>query len=391
MALAVRSDTSSDAVVIGAGMIGAACALALVRAGLSVAVLDQGPVGGGTTGAGEGNLLVSDKIPGPELDLALRSLALWRDLAEEFGDVFEYETKGGLIVARDGDELNALRELAATQSAFQVQAEEVDPVGMRTLEPHISSGLAGGVYYPQDAQVMPTLAAAHLLRAAKQSGARLHTGSPVTKISLTANGSVCAVETPTVRISTPCVINATGVSAGEVAALAGGYVPVQPRRGFILVTSPQPLLVRHKVYAAAYVSDVASSEASLQTSAVVESTKAGTILIGASRERVGFDRTMSVPALRRLAAQAVDLFPALAGVDVIRAYCGFRPYLPDHLPAIGPDPRVPGLFHACGHEGAGIGLAPATGELIAHLVTGAAGTVDPRPFDPARFTPGGDS
>jgi glycine/D-amino acid oxidase-like deaminating enzyme len=69
----------------------------------------------------------------------------------------------------------------------------------------------------------------------------------------------------------------------------------------------------------------------------------------------------------------------------MRVYAGFRPYCPDHLPLIGPDPRVPGLLHACGHEGAGIGLAPATGELIAQLVTGVEPSVRPEPFLPDRL------
>ena len=165
-------------------------------------------------------------------------------------------------------------------------------------------------------------------------------------------------------------------------------VPVLPRRGYVLVTEPLPRVVRRKVYAADYVADVASGSAALQTSAVVEGTAAGPVLIGASRERVGFDRTLSVEVLRRLAAQAAALFPVLARVRVMRAYQGFRPYLPDHLPAIGPDPRLPGLLHACGHEGAGIGLAPGTGRLIAAALTGAPSPLDARPFRPDRFVDG---
>jgi len=118
---------------------------------------------------------------------------------------------------------------------------------------------------------------------------------------------------------------------------------------------------------------------------VVEGTRSGTVLIGASRERVGFDRGISIPVVRQLAAQAVRLFPVLAGVCLMRVYGGLRPYCPDHLPVIGADPRVPGLLHACGHEGAGIGLAPATGELIAGLITGRPAEVDPAPFAPHRL------
>jgi glycine/D-amino acid oxidase-like deaminating enzyme len=186
-------------------------------------------------------------------------------------------------------------------------------------------------------------------------------------------------------LNAPAVVNAAGTWGGEVAALAGVGLPVLPRRGFVLVTEPLPRIVRHKVYAADYVADVASSSAELQTSAVVEGTPAGPVLIGASRERVGFDRTLSVEVLRRLAAQAAALFPVLREVAVQRAYRGFRPYLPDHLPAIGADPRVPGLHHACGHEGAGIGLAPATGLLITRQLTGVTPGIDLTPFRPDRF------
>ncbi len=168
------------------------------------------------------------------------------------------------------------------------------------------------------------------------------------------------------------VVNAAGTWGGEVAAMAGVALPVLPRRGVILVTQPLPPLVRHKVYAAEYVADVASDEAGLESSAVVEGTRAGTVLIGASRERVGFERAMPLPVVRRLAAQALRLFPVLADVALLRTYSGFRPYCPDHLPVIGPDPRAPGLLHACGHEGAGVGLAAGTAHLLAQVLTGAA-------------------
>jgi glycine/D-amino acid oxidase-like deaminating enzyme len=110
-----------------------------------------------------------------------------------------------------------------------------------------------------------------------------------------------------------------------------------------------------------------------------------TVLIGATRERVGFDRTPSPDAVRALADGAVRLFPFLAQVSALRVYRGFRPYCPDHLPVIGPDSRAPGLWHAAGHEGAGIGLAPATGHLIVQAVLGAAIDLPLVPFRPERF------
>ncbi|MEW1640094.1 FAD-binding oxidoreductase [Streptomyces sp. NPDC093801] len=372
-----------DVVIIGAGVVGAACAYYASRSGLSVAVVDRGPVAGGTTGAGEGNLLVSDKEAGPELDLALLSARLWQDLSAELPGAVEYEPKGGLVVAPDETTLKALRHFAEGQRAAGVVSAEVGPAGLRELEPHLAPGLAGGFHYPQDAQVQPAQAAARLLRA---SGATVHLGEEVTGLLL-ESGTVRGVRTSRRTLRATAVVNASGTWGGRIADLAGTTLPVLPRRGFVLVTEPLPRVVRHKVYAADYIADVASGSAALQSSAVVEGTPSGPVLIGATRERVGFDRTLSTEALRRLAAQAAALFPVLADVRVMRTYHGFRPYLPDHLPAIGPDPRVPGLLHACGHEGAGIGLAPATGVLVAASLTGAEPPLDPAPFRPDRFGP----
>ncbi|MFG2845189.1 NAD(P)/FAD-dependent oxidoreductase [Kitasatospora sp. NPDC048296] len=380
-----------DVVVVGAGVVGAACAYYAARAGLAVAVVDRGPVAGGTTGAGEGNLLVSDKEPGPELDLALLSTRLWRELAEDLGPAVEYEPKGGVVVASTAAGQQALRDFAAGQATAGVAAEEVPAERLRELEPHLAPGLAGGFHYPQDAQVQPALAAAHLLREARRMGAELITGESVTAVDLGPDGAVRGVRTDRRRLAAPAVVNAAGTWGGELAALAGVHLPVLPRRGFVLVTEPLPRIVRHKVYAADYVADVASGSAGLQTSAVVEGTPGGPVLIGASRERVGFDRTLSQEVLRRLAGQAAALFPVLADVAVMRVYRGFRPYLPDHLPAVGADPRVPGLHHACGHEGAGIGLAPATGLLISEQLTGKQPELDLAPFRADRFPAASDS
>ncbi|MFE6786651.1 NAD(P)/FAD-dependent oxidoreductase [Streptomyces sp. NPDC057680] len=375
---------TSDVIVIGAGVVGAACAHYAALAGLSVTVVDRGHVAGGTTGAGEGNLLVSDKEPGPELELALLSTALWTELADRLPPAVEYEAKGGLVVASGETGLRALREFAARQEKAGVVAHEVPGDRLHDLEPHLAPGLTGGFHYPQDAQVMPAHAAAQLLRAAGDR-VRLALGEEVTGLLTGAGGAVRGVRTATRELHAPHVVNAAGTWGGTVADLAGVHLPVLPRRGFVLVTEPLPRVVRHKVYAADYVADVASGSAALQTSAVVEGTPAGPVLIGASRERVGFDRTLSTEVLRRLAAGATGLFPVLGTVRAIRTYPGFRPYLPDHLPAIGPDPRVPGLLHACGHEGAGIGLAPVTGQIIAAAVTGAEPPLDLHPFRPERF------
>jgi D-hydroxyproline dehydrogenase subunit beta len=377
----------SDVVVIGAGIIGSACAYYASRAGLSVTVLERGTIGGGTTSRGEGNILVSDKAPGPELDLALMSRTLWLDVGAELGgpDRIELEQKGGLVVAPDEGTAASLDEFARGQQAAGVRAIRVTGQALPDYEPHIARGLAGGIFYPDDMQVQPVLATAALLAAARSRGVVLEQHVSVDGVERDSEGRITAVLAGHRRFPAAAVVNAAGTWGGEVSALLGGPVPILPRRGFVLVTEPLPRVVRHKVYSAGYVGNVVSDRAGLEASAVIEGTRGGTVLIGASRERVGFDESFPVDVVRQLAANAVTLFPFLAEVALMQAYRGFRPYCPDHLPVVGPDPRVPGLFHACGHEGAGIGLAPGTGLLITQLITGSAPEIDPTSLSPGRF------
>lgn len=378
-------------VVVGAGIIGACTALAAARAGCEVVLVDRDQVGSGTTSRGEGNILVSDKTPGPELDLALASRRRWGTLAEDLGaESLEFEDKGGIVVAGDPAAAEPLTALTLEQAAVGVRVEHLaDPWH---AEPHLTRDIARTYWYPQDAQVQPVLAAAAVVAAARRLGVEYRPHTEVAAAVSHGADRIGGVVTSTgERILADTVVNAAGTWGGTVGERLGAPVPVLPRRGFILVTEPVPAgLVRHKVYDADYVANVAASTAGLETSCVVESTRGGTILIGASRERVGFDATMDPHVVAMLAAQAVRLFPVLAGIQLMRVYRGFRPYCPDHLPVIGPDPRVSGLIHACGHEGAGIGLAPATADLVVLAATGTdhfgiGAEVDPVAFHPHRL------
>ena len=368
-----------DVVVVGSGVIGAACAEALSAAGLRVTVLDRGPLGAGTSAAGEGNVLVSDKEPGPELDLALASLLLWPALLDRLGVDVEWDAKGGLVVATSPDAAKALAEFAASQRTAGVDARPITPTEALDREPHLTRAVVGAVHYPQDAQLQPVLVTKALLATAAGRGTTLRPGVRALGLRRTA-GAVSAVVTDDGDLPCGAVVNACGPWAGETATAFDAPITVLPRRGVVLVTAALPPTVRHKVYDADYVGAVASGDADLQVSTVVESTAGGTVLIGSSRERVGFDASLRVEVPRALAKRAVALFPVLADVPVLRAYGGFRPYAPDHLPIIGPDPRTPGLWHTTGHEGAGIGLAAATGRLLTDLLTSAEPVVDPTPF-----------
>ncbi|MCD2442458.1 FAD-binding oxidoreductase [Agromyces sp. SYSU K20354] len=374
--------------VIGAGIIGAACALELAERGAEVVIIDRVGVAGETSSRCEGNLLVSDKGPGPEADLAIHSNEQWRSLAARLDEArtggqpaTEFEAKGGVVVAFPGGEAE-LRRFAATQREIGIRAEELDADRLRATEPNLSPEVALAIHYPDDAQLQPSNTTQALAATAIRRGARLVVAE-VTG-ARTEGGRIAALETTTGRIAADAVVNCAGPWAGELGERLGAPLDIRPRRGVILVTTPMPQRVFHKVYDADYVGAVGSGDAALQTSTVVESTPGGTVLIGSSRERVGFDDHPGVDPVRAIAAKAIRLFPFLADTALLRSYFGFRPYAPDHLPVIGEDPRIGGLFHATGHEGAGIGLAPATAELVAHAVLGAQTTLDPAPFLPSR-------
>nr|WP_324615210.1 FAD-dependent oxidoreductase [Nesterenkonia sedimenti] len=363
---------------------GAAVAFFCAKAGLSVRVVDKGRPGGGTSSRCEGNLLVSDKEHGPELDLANYSLGLWRGELAEFAHLWEFENKGGIIVASQESSMASLQRALQVQRQHGIEVEEIDVPGLKELEPNVTDQAVGAAFYPDDCQVMPMLLTAHLLRMAREAGAELLFDTEVTGMVRTGD-QIQGVRTSQGTYYAQTVINAAGPWGAEVAELAGVNVPVGPRRGYVLVTEPLPPMVFRKVYAAEYIDNVGSSEEGLQASPVVEGTQAGSILIGSSRERVGFDHTLNPEALQMIARNAIALFPFLQETRILRHYFGFRPYSPDHVPVIGPDPRVPGLWHACGHEGAGIGLSVGTGKLIAQALTGEQTDIELGPFSPARF------
>lgn len=368
-------------VVLGAGIIGAACARELALAGCAVTVADRGGPAAGTTAHGEGNVLVSDKGPGPELELAKLSRELWPEVLD--GDPnaadAEWDAKGGIVVATTAAGAGSLTEFAGGQREAGIIAEDLDAAALAAAEPHLTRDVTKAVHYPEDAQVQPAGAATALLAAAVRAGAVVRTGCEVLG-AVRRGGRVTGVRTTGGTIEGDAFVNAAGPWSGRAAARLGVRLGVRPRRGEVLVTAPMPPTVLHKVYDADYVGAVGSGAGDLRASAVVESTRAGTILLGSSRRRVGFDDRLRPEVLSVIAAKALRLFPSLAGVPVMRAYGGFRPYVSDHLPVIGADPHLDGLWHATGHEGAGIGLSTGTAAVLRDLMLGREPAVDAAPF-----------
>ncbi len=379
---------TADVVVIGAGIIGAATAYFLAKAGLSVCVVERGGVAAGTSGSGEGNILLSDKLPGPELELAKRGVLLWGQLQTELPEDFEYEPKGGIVVAENSQGLPGLARSVNDLQAAGVRCGLLSESEVREAEPFLSHQIGGAAYFPDDAQVQPMLATAALLKGAVRYGATFQPYTTVQAIDLDKTGRVSGVRTSRGYLTTRQVVNAAGPWSPALATLVGIDLPIRPRKGHIIVTEPLPKLVHHKVFEAGYSDTVNSSQSDLQVASVVEGTQSGTILIGSSRQLTGFDPTIEVRVLRALVERAVRFFPVLQKVNALRAYTGFRAFAPDHLPVIGEWPTVPGFYINTGHEGAGIGLGPISGQLLSQLITNQPPALDPTPYSPKRFQEG---
>jgi glycine/D-amino acid oxidase-like deaminating enzyme len=368
----------SEVVVVGAGIVGAAVARELAVRGVGVTLLDRGAVSSGTTGLGEGNVLCGDKDAGPELALANAGMAVYDALEERLGAEARVRRKGALLVHPDAATWAA--EPARLERIAVPGARLLDPGEVRVAEPELTGDICGASHFPDDRQCDPLAIARALVREACAAGAALREGCEVVGLG----GDHVALRTE--RVPARAVVLAAGPWSAPLAASAGLPLPLEPRKGQLMrLAAPRPGLIRHKVIDASYLASVADAAAGLSISTVVETTWDGDVLVGSSRERRGFDTRVDPGVNAALLERAARLFGGLRGLRVADAWAGLRPWLPDHLPAIGPSARVPGLWVATGHEGAGVGLGPVTGVLLAQLYCGEPPVVEPAPFSPDRF------
>ena len=377
--------SSAEVVVIGGGVIGAACSHALAEAGVSTVLVERGEIGGGASGACEGNVLASDKSPGPEFELARRSIELYSGLEERLEADIQLEAKGSLLVAPNDRAAELLSAEAGWMKDEGLAVELLDPAAALETEPALNSRIAAALLVGNDLQVCPMRLVLALANASARLGARVVRDCGVEAVEV-ADGRVVAVATTRGRVSCGSVVVAAGVATPGLLATIGEELPLRGRRGQILVSAPAPGLIRHKVYDFGYRATVQEQEEEgVQVATVLETTRRGNVLIGASREfrETTEDPDLAVDAL--LARRALELAPGLGGLRILRSYAGVRPTLPDGLPAIGRVESVEGLLIATGHEGAGIGLAPATAEMITAAITGDRSPVSPEPFRPGRL------
>lgn len=361
-----------DAIVVGAGIVGAACAAALARDGLRVLVLDAGFAALGTTAAGMGHVVVMDDSP-DQLALTRYSAGLWAAQDEQLRAASELEWCGTVWVAEDDTQMAAVRDKQRLYAAHGIATEVLDERAIRDAEPNLRHGLAGGLLVPSDGVVYPPSAAIALLSQARALGAEVRERTQVDAI--VAGGVRCAGDT----VSADVVVNAAGAAA---ATLTPG-LPVVPRKGHLVITERHPGFCRHQVVELGYLTSahVMSGES---VAFNIQPRITGQVLVGSSRELVGWDASVNRRVVARMVERAFAFMPALADLTAIRTWTGFRPATPDKLPLVGRWPDTRGLWIAAGHEGLGITTSLGTAGLLADLIAHRTPAIDAAPFAPDR-------
>jgi sarcosine oxidase subunit beta len=253
-------------------------------------------------------------------------------------------------------------------------------------EPGLSRRIIGAAYSPLDAKINPINLTLGFALAAKKHHARILTRTPVTEI-LVKNNRVTGVVTSRGPIPADLVVNAAGAAAGNVARMAGTEMPVMPRRGQIAVTHAGPPVLRHCLISAGYIAAKYNPELArtFGQGISMEQTANGNLLLGSTREFVGFDTGNTLAAIRKIITEAAARLPALASFQIIRTFAGLRPWTPDGLPILGPVSKLDSFVMAAGHEGDGIALSAITGELMADSLLNKKPAIRLDRFSPDRF------
>lgn len=366
---------STDVVVIGGGVIGCSVAYHLARRGVSVTLVEKSDIASGTSGACDKAVLLQSKNPGLHLKMALESVKLFPGLQEELDVDIEFKKDGGMIVIYTEEQWKIMEQFVERQNKLGLAVQLLGKDEARRRQPAFAENIVGSTYSPMDGEVNPIYLALGFFRGAKKYGAKTMLGTEVRGIKL-EKGRVCSVITDRGNINTNNVVNACGVYAPFIGAMVGLDIPIIPRRGQIIVTEPVAPLIHGDVNCARYITAKFRPEllgndesARLGVGLSLGQTENGNLLIGGTREFVGYSKSTTHRALRAVLKHAVKLVPALKGINVIRSFAGLRPYTPDGLPILGRVTRIKGFYMAAGHEGDGIALSAITGKLLCDVIT----------------------
>lgn len=364
-----------DAIVIGAGIVGAACAERLSADGLQVLVLEADVAGSGATAAGMGHVVVMDDNEA-EFALTRYSSDLWRSLAETLPRRAEFEPVGTLWVASDEEELAGARRKESFYRERGLKAELLDAQMLCEAEPHLRPGLAGGLLIPEDAVTYPPPVAAWLLDTMRERGGELRQG---VRVQAMEDGAITLESGD--RLQAPLIV----LAAGAASARLMPSLPLQPRKGHLAITDRVPGFVRHQLVELGYLKSAHGS--ALESVAFnVQPRATGQLLIGSSRQYGQTGSEINHGILSRMLQHAIGYLPGLADLSILRTWVGFRAATADKLPLIGPAPGYSRVWLATGHEGLGITTSLATGQLLADSLAGRPTAIDAAPYSPSRFT-----
>jgi D-hydroxyproline dehydrogenase subunit beta len=364
-----------DVVIVGAGIVGAACADEFARRGMRVAIVDREFVGSGATAAGMGHIVVMDDSD-PQFALTRYSQRLWQELRPELPDNVEYEQCGTIWVAADDEEMQEVRRKHEYYRKRGVPAEVLDAQRLQQMEPNLRDGMAGGLLVPEDGVLYPPCAAQFLTERALQHGAKLRLGASVVQI-----GQGCVRLSDGVELKGEIIVNAAGASAAE---LTPG-IEVQKRKGHLVITDRYSGFLHHQLVELGYLKS-AHSVSSDSVAFNVQPRRTGQILIGSSRQYGRANKEVDQAILARMLRRAQQYMPALGAMSAVRTWTGFRAATPDKLPLIGPWPGDKSVFLATGHEGLGITTSMGTARILVDQITGSRPEIPVEPYLPSRAT-----
>jgi glycine/D-amino acid oxidase-like deaminating enzyme len=367
---------SVDVIVVGAGIVGAACAAELAARGMSVEVIDAAGIGGGATAAGMGHVVVMNESPA-EFALSRYSRELWLELSPQLRAVDAFVRCGTLWVAQDDVELEAAQSMRDAFAHRHVRAEMLDARALRAAEPALAHSLQGGLLVEDDSIVYAPAASEWLLtQSPHASRIRLSLGQTVTRVE---SGRV------TLAGGEHRVADHVVVANGRAASALLPDVPLVPKKGHLLITDRYPGLVRRQLLELGYIK---SAHHATGTSVAfnVQARPTGQLLIGSSRQFDSVDPAVELDVLARMLRRAARYLPTLPALNGIRAWTGFRAASPDGLPLIGPagEPAA-NVWMAVGHEGLGVTTSLGTAKLLAAQMLGAAHELPAAAFSPRRF------
>jgi glycine oxidase len=360
--------------VVGGGIIGCATAWELARAGCAVTLFERATPGAEASGAAAGILApLSDSPDSAYARLALASWRLYPTVVEELRELtgidVEYVTRGTIYPLFSAEDVRRAEARAGERVVPEYGIEAWDTADVRNHEPSLSSRVRGAMFVRGDHWVNNQRLVVAYAQAAVAAGVALHAGTAVSRVPVEA-GRARGVMAEGELWEADAVVVAAGAWTGELVASFGQRLPIEPKRGQMLALGHVPPVLSHCVHG---------------DGVYLVPRPSGELLVGATVERVGFQRAVTAGGIADLLSAAIDLCPALTGLPIARTWSGFRPWLPDSLPVLGPWPGVDGLWVATGHYRNGILLAPITARLMTAWLTSGAPGVDVDDFLAARL------